>query len=143
MKDLEARLIEYLLADVSISAITTDISSEKLPIIVVDKKITVKVDPETTFEALPAEIATVIIKAWVNTRSPLTSEPAKGLKDLAGALITSLNKMGSILTKQTGGYDIKVYSIRKLGRVDDLNSDEQLWFSTITFECVKNESEPS
>lgn len=143
MKDLEARIIEYLLTVTEITSITTDISLEKLPITVVDKKITIKVDPEITQEAMPAETATVIAKVWVNSRSPLMSEPVKGLKDLAGALITALNKMGSLLTKQTGGYDIKIYGIRKLGRTDDLNSDEKLWSSIITFECVKSESEPT
>jgi len=142
MYDLEARVIEYLKADISIIAITTDIKSEKLPIVVVDKSITVKVDYETSNAALASEIATVTVKAWVNTRSPLISTPVKSLKDLAGTIVTVLNKIGPSLSKATGGYSLTVYSCRKLGRTDDLNEEEQLWSSIIVFEVVKNESEP-
>jgi hypothetical protein len=142
MYDIESRVIEYLKANTSITAITSDIKSEKIPITVADKTITVKVDYEPSDSALAAEIATLTVKAWVNTRSPLISSPVKSLKDLAGTIVTVLNKIGPSLSKSTGGYSLTVYSCRKLGRKDDLQEDEQLWSSIIVFEIVKNESEP-
>jgi hypothetical protein len=138
MHDLEARVIEYLLADNAVKIITTDISSEKLPIVVVDKKITVKVDYELTHPVFDSDTATITVKVWINTRSPLVSEPVKALKDLAFKVVTALDRTGDLLTKLTGGWTLTAYSVRKLGRTDDLNSNEQLWFSIIVFEVIKN-----
>jgi hypothetical protein len=142
MYDLEARVIEYLKASVPIMALCSEVKSEKLPIVVVDKSITVKVDSEVSNAALASEISTLTVKVWINTRSPLTSQPVKALKDLAGQVIIALNKIGPSLSKASGGYDLVVYSCRKLGRTDNLAEDEQLWSSIIVFEVVKNESEP-
>jgi hypothetical protein len=143
MYDLEARVIEYLKANVAIMALCSDVKSEKLPITVVDKSITVKVDPEVSNASLASEISTLTVKVWINTRSPITSQPVKALKDLAGQVVIALNKIGPSLSKSTGGYDLTIYSCRKLGRTDDLSDEELLWSSTIVFEVVKNESEPT
>lgn len=138
MHDLESRVIEYLLADNTINVITTDITSEKLPVVVADKKITVKVDYEITHPVFDSEVATITVKVWINTRSPLISEPIKALKDLSYLVIISLDRIGDLLTKLTGGWNLTTYSIKKLGRKDDININEQFWSSIIVFEVIKN-----
>ena len=139
MKDLESRIIEFLLADTAVKAITTDIKTENPPTIVSDKTITVKVNYESTHPVFDSEQATIVVKVWVNTRNPTISSPIKTLKDLTSKVITSINRTGDTLTKLSGGYSLIVYSIRKLSHQDELIETEKVWYSIITFEVTKNQ----
>lgn len=139
MKDLESRIIEFLLADTVVKAITTDIKTENPPTIVSDKTITVKVNYESTHPVFDSEQATIVVKVWVNTRNPTISSPIKTLKDLTSKVITSINRTGDTLTKLSGGYSLIVYSIRKLSHQDELIETEKVWYSIITFEVTKNQ----